>query len=167
MKSTSVRTLPQKARLLSLGGLTCIGYAGYQLITKMGKPKSKEKLLCDVDAIGSDLELYVLLAKLQKFHNLNESAFYKAVENIDRLLYLRLQLQNGSIEPTLRDRPLAFNYYQNAIGHLESFVHSSRDHIEAHIPVLVYSLYEKIYRNIEGHWTGVLQSTNKLPMSRN
>jgi hypothetical protein len=117
------------------------------------------------EALFNDSELYSLFTQLQRFRFLDETAFRRCVDNADRLLYRRMQLQDTDIEASLSDRPEAFMYLKNAMNEIEKILDKSKNHPEARIPVEIHRLYIKIYESLESHWKAVLKLTQAVTES--
>ena len=113
--------------------------------------------------IAVDFELSALLGRLQVYESVSPKSFRYAVRNIDRLIYLRCQLQQT--EPAMSDRPQAFKYFQRSLYYLDDMVQCSKKNSVPYVPVMVHSIYLKIYTNLEAHWCSILQDTNRITLT--
>lgn len=127
------------------------------------------KQLCNIndldpktEALYEDQELFALFCQLQTFRQLDEKAFRFSVDNSDRLVFRRHQLQNQNIKVSLRDRPESFMFLKIAMSNLEKLLKTAKGHKDAKVPVKVHNLYLKIYDCLESHWKVVLQLTQEV-----
>lgn len=111
------------------------------------------------DVLHTDPEMFALFMRLQEHRSLDDSAFRTAVDNVDRLMYLRSQLEDNPA--TLKDRPCAFGYFKTSIAALEKLLTAAKKHPSAKVPVEVHSLYVKLYSCIESVWKDLMRQTQK------
>lgn len=114
------------------------------------------------EAICEDHELFSLFCQLQEYRNLSETFFRRAVDDADRLVFLRLQLQSKTVQPSLEDRPNAFLYFKNAVRSLEKLFELSKKHALPRVPVEVHRLYLLIFTCLESHWNAILHATQNI-----
>lgn len=135
----------------------------YQLTSIWIKQKTNRQALDPLtEALSEDQEVFSLFCQLQEYRTINESAFRRAVDDADRLIFLHMQLRNGVIQASLQDRPNAFLHLKNACQHLEAVFQSAQHHAHARVPVEVHRLYVLIFTCLESHWTSVLHLTQVI-----
>lgn len=160
LSSTDARNLVK----FGIGGLT----AGllYQLShVWIGQRINLENLHPTPEAIHKDPELFELFCKLQKHRQFAEKEFRRAVDDADRLLYLRYAIAEGQTKPMLEDRTTAFVYYKIACDRLWEMVEKcSQDDsgATAEVTVAVHILYTKIHDALTSHFKAVFTSTRNL-----
>ena len=155
-----------RKHIWALGTCSSIAYAVYHWFKENGNKIiiNKYKLNHDTEAIQTDVELHCLLVKLQAFSNIDERSFCKAVDNIDRLLFIETQLASRNIKPNLNDRPLSYQYFKKSVDNLENLVRKSKLHTSPQIPVHIHSIFKKIYSVLVDHWRNIMKLTNDVQM---
>jgi len=114
------------------------------------------------EALCEDQELFSLFCQLQAHRGLCEKAFRRAVDDADRLVFLHLQLNQATVQPTLEDRPSAFINLKNSVNALEEIFAIAQKHPHPRVAVEVHRLYVLIFACLENHWNSVLHITQTV-----
>jgi len=102
------------------------------------------------EALGKDSELYYLFVQLDEYRKNNDAAFRRALNSADQLIFLKEQLRNKKIRPSIYDVPDALVYKASCEKALMAFVKSTnarsrRDNTEeqtAKIHIIVEHMFE-------------------------
>jgi hypothetical protein len=114
------------------------------------------------ECIGEDYELYHLFKAFQRFQSIHPVAYEQAIVEADKLLHLRLLLGKNEVQPTLQDRPVAYGHFIGSKESLEKLLNCAKSSAPAKTVVVIFNLYEKISRNLEGHWLAVMKMTTEV-----
>ena len=130
------------------------GYTMFNIYTSKHIPK----LYFDTDAIHLDTLLFNEIRMIEKDSEKHDSiAFIRMVDMIDRILYLRQGLQNGTIIPTPSDQVYTIDLWSIMYQNMIRLLNQIEKKMDAQKAVLFQKHVVKISTYVEKHLSVIMR----------
>lgn len=153
------------ASLYGLGGLGAgiAYYLGNHFLNGGVKAPDIETLGVEVEAIQQDRTVFDLLVQFHEFRKVDPVHFSCAVQHIDKLILLHMQLFNKVIVPSFRDRSSAETDFRNGANYLRGMVTKAKNnHMSPAMVAKMSHLYKLIFKHLQNHFEDIMRLTHVI-----